>query len=117
MLIVKERIREMYVIACIQPIIFWSGVLISYKYWGLLSFAIFKFLAVFVSEMYYLKVFSNYLEISVYKLFKEIMASIIVPVIFIVILGTLTKDMLPFYKHFLMPYNNEVFFAQKLFHQ
>ncbi|WP_306534115.1 lipopolysaccharide biosynthesis protein [Geobacter sp.] len=85
----KERIREIYVIATILPIVFWLGVLTTYSRFGLLSFAAFKLLATLLSEAFYLYALLKYLRISLVDFFATIIRPLILPLLF---LGMLTAS-------------------------
>lgn len=57
-----NKVRDLLKIAFIQPSIFWIGVLLTYKYLGVESFAIFKLLTCLISEILYCYLVCNYLE-------------------------------------------------------
>ena len=82
-LIAKVRIKEMYIISSIQPLLYWIGILITYSFLGLLSFGIFKFVATLVSEVFYLFIIIKFLGISVRELFQTSIYPIILPLIFL----------------------------------
>ncbi|WP_293302837.1 lipopolysaccharide biosynthesis protein [Pedobacter sp. UBA4863] len=49
-----QKIKNLYFVSAILPAVYWVGILISFKYFGLFSFGLFKFFAFFISGLYYL---------------------------------------------------------------
>ncbi|HEY4784551.1 MAG TPA: hypothetical protein VIH57_00815 [Bacteroidales bacterium] len=84
-LIAKTRIKEMYVIATIQPVIYWVGIWLTYSYWGLMSFGGFKLLATIVAQAYYLYVIIKIFNLSFKELVQRILYPIILPLLFLVL--------------------------------
>jgi len=97
-LIAKTKIKEMYIIGTIQPIIYWVGILCTYSLWGLLAFGIFKFIATIVSEAYYLYVVIKIFDLSLKELFQRIFYPILIPLIFLVSTLLIVINYLPFEK-------------------
>lgn len=94
-LIVKERIEEMYVIATIQPVIFWLGILSTYSFWGLMSFASFKLIATIAGEAYYLYILFKYLKVPMKILFKRAFYPLILPLTFLITVLVIANGYLP----------------------
>ncbi|MES2427310.1 MAG: polysaccharide biosynthesis protein [Bacteroidota bacterium] len=94
-LIVKVRMKEMYVIATIQPLVYWIGVLSTYSFWGLLSFGLFKFIAISIAEIYYFYILAKYLDMSLMMLFRKAFYPIMLPLLFLVIILTFAVEYLP----------------------
>ena len=82
--IVKERIQEMYIIATIQPLIYWIGIIATYSYLGLLSFASFKLIATIAGEAYYFYVLIKYLKIPMKTLSKKVVYPLVLPLTFLI---------------------------------
>ncbi len=59
-----NKVKDILKIAFIQPVLFWIGILITYKYWGVKSFAIFQLTACMVTELYYCFLTKKYLKYS-----------------------------------------------------
>lgn len=94
-LVAKERIKEMYIIATIQPIIYWVGIISSYSFLGLISFGSFKLIATLVSEVYYFFILVKFLEIPVKELFQKAIYPIIFPLIFLFLSLLLANQYFP----------------------
>jgi O-antigen/teichoic acid export membrane protein len=97
-LIVKEQITEMYIIATIQPVIFWLGILSTYSFLGLLSFASFKLIATIAGEAFYFYILIKYLNIPMKTLFKKAVYPLIFPLIFLVTALVIANGYLPYEK-------------------
>ena len=96
-LIAKERIKEMYIIATLQPVVYWVGVFLTYSYFNLLSFGIFKFIATIIAEAYCLYILINFLKIS-FKDFLKIIYPILLPALFLVVVLSVANEYLPIVK-------------------
>jgi O-antigen/teichoic acid export membrane protein len=85
LLVAQEKIKTMYIIGSIIPIIYWLGIIITYRYLGLKSFAIFTFIAINISVIYYLNYLMKFLNISFNYFFKEVIIPILIPLAFLCI--------------------------------
>jgi O-antigen/teichoic acid export membrane protein len=95
LLMAQERLKEMYFINTLIPIVFWCGILATYNFWGLKSFAIFKLIAFAMSAFVYYSIMLKFLNMSILKSLKEISRPIIFPLLFIIISSFLIRDILP----------------------
>jgi len=91
----QERIKEMYVVNTIIPLVFFWGVVLTYGLLGLKAFALFKLFAFVLSASLYFFILLKYLEISILQSLKEIFMPLVVPIFFIVISATLIRNFLP----------------------
>lgn len=71
MLVAKEKIKDMYIINILMPVIYWVGIILSIGMLGLESFAVFKFIAFAISAIIYLWLSMKFLNISLIELFKN----------------------------------------------
>jgi O-antigen/teichoic acid export membrane protein len=92
---VKERIEEMYIIATIQPVVYWIGILTTYSFLGLLSFASFKLVATIVGEAYYFYTLIKYLKIPMKTLCVKVIYPLALPVIFLITSLMIANGYLP----------------------
>jgi O-antigen/teichoic acid export membrane protein len=53
-MVALQRIKDLYIISAILPVIYWIGIIISYQYLGLLSFSLFKLISFAISAAFYL---------------------------------------------------------------
>lgn len=67
LLIAQENMRKMYIVNSMMPVIFWTGIFTTLGFWGVESFAIFKFTALIVSGICYLWYTLQFLEISLWQ--------------------------------------------------
>lgn len=98
LLVAKERVREMYIITTLQPIIYWLGIMLTYSQWGLISFPAFKLLATVISEGYYLVILIGILGISYKEFFVKTIGPIIFPLFFIAICLSIANHFFSFDK-------------------
>jgi O-antigen/teichoic acid export membrane protein len=93
-----ERYKALYIIYAILPVIFWVGVVSSKPYWGLQSFANFKFIAFLISIIFEFFVMVKYLKMNFFSFIKRTVYPGILPICFIVIATLLMKNYYPFEK-------------------
>jgi len=84
LLMAQERIKEMYLVNTLIPLIYWVGIILSYSQIGLNAFAFFKFVAFSISAIVYSYIISRYLNLSIRQSFQRYVCPILVPVIFLV---------------------------------
>jgi hypothetical protein len=88
----------MYIIATIQPLVYWIGILTTYSFLGLLSFASFKLIATLAGEAYYFSILVKYLDIPIRSLLKKSIYPIILPLIFLIASLVIVDGYLPYEK-------------------
>ena len=93
-----EKVKEMYLIATLQPIIFWVCILFFYPKYGLVTFGFFKFIAVFIAEIFYFNILYNNINLNFIIILKKIVKPIILPLISLVIIIAFFKNQFPITK-------------------
>lgn len=94
-----ERAKLLYITNALLPIIYWSGVLITFKVIGLQAFADFKAAAFFAVAIVYLNIIVKLLNIKFWPFLWKLCAPAIMPVLFILIVTFFTKSYLPLEKN------------------
>ena len=94
-LMAKERIKEIYLINTLIPIIYWTGIISTYHFLGLNSFAIFKLIAFAGSAIGYYVIMISFLKIGVFQSIKEFLIPMLLPLLFIIATSYITIDHLP----------------------
>ena len=92
LLVAKKRVKQMYFVNAIMPVIFWSGIIVTVSSWGVTSFAIFKFAAFTISGMVYLYLSLRFLDMTLWRLVKEIILPYLPGVIILAIALLLMAD-------------------------
>ncbi len=90
-----QKIKSLYFISAILPLIYWVGIAISFQYLGLFSFGLFKFISFFVSAMFYLYYSKIYLNIDWFLLLKKNLLAILISVFTIYIINLKLEVYLP----------------------
>lgn len=72
LLMAREKLQQMYFINALMPAIFWTGIFITIKFWGMESFAIFKFIAFITSGLFYLRFTLQFLNVSLWRFLREV---------------------------------------------
>ena len=87
LLIAKERIKAIYYIAIICPVIYWGGILGTYAWGGITSFALFKFVIFTLMAIIYLYLSKKILGIKILTIWKQVVAPYIPALCVIVLLA------------------------------
>ncbi len=98
LLMAQERIREMYIVNTLIPVVYWCGIVLSYSDFGLNSFAIFKFVAFTISAVVYSLIMQKYLDLSIRKIMQSYIYPILLPIIFLFAVAFLITDYMPLEK-------------------
>lgn len=89
LLVAKQRLKEMYLVNVLTPIVFWSGILLTESAFGVYSFAIFKLVTfTFVAGFYY-KILAEYLAIDFFYFFKKCISISVFPFLFLALYSSL----------------------------
>lgn len=76
-IVAYEKLKMLNITSAIQPLIYWVGIILTYKYWGLQSFANFKFFAFFIDAILYYTLIARLFKVNVFGLtFKTIYPAI-----------------------------------------
>lgn len=95
LLMAQEKIKEMYMINTFIPLIYWTGIILTYPMFGLITFAILKFVAFSISAIVYFFILKRYLGLSLKQSFQRYIQPIIIPVIFLFVTVLMITDYLP----------------------
>lgn len=95
LIMANERVKALYFTSALQPIIFWIGIFLTKNYFGLESFAYFKFLAIFIETFVYVILVLNFLEVKIISMIKQIIYPTILPLLSILLLVLFIKPFLP----------------------
>ena len=71
LMIAQEKLKEMYFVSIIMPVIYWTGILLTIDTLGVQSFAIFKFIAFFISGVIYFWFTIKYLDMRIWDYLKS----------------------------------------------
>lgn len=95
LLMAQEKVRQIYFVSSLIPIIYWGGVIFSYSVFGLESFAIFKFTAFLISAFCYLYYLLKFQKESLTGFLKKIIIPLLIPIAFLVCYALIFNRFLP----------------------
>ena len=95
---VQEKKKMLYVINSYMPVIFWTGVLLSKSYIGIVAFALFKFVVSIFMGGVYLKISIHFLKYSFLDFFRNILKPVVIPTLFLIVILFYLKQFLPLEK-------------------
>jgi O-antigen/teichoic acid export membrane protein len=98
LLMAQERVKEMYAVSTLIPLVFWGGIILTYSFFGLKSFAIFKCIAFGIAAIVYYFIMLKFLKINFIQSLTEIFRPILLPLIFLIAAAFIIKDFLPLEK-------------------
>ena len=81
LLVSTEKLKIIYFISLLSLVVYWGGVLLSYKILGILSFALFKMVSGLVSSLIYIGYLYTYLKININRIISKYIIVISIPLI------------------------------------
>jgi O-antigen/teichoic acid export membrane protein len=93
-----ERARMLYFTNALLPLIYWLGIFFTFKFLGLQAFADFKMLSFIIVTITYLIIIVRIMNIKFWNLIWKLIAPVILPLCFLLIVLNLTKGYLPIQK-------------------
>ena len=98
LLVAKQRVKEMFFINWLIPLIFWIGILVSKNYFEERSFAIFKLISFFIMAVVYYRFLLRFLNISLVNSLKRYIFATFPSVLFLISFYFISKDWFVFEK-------------------
>jgi O-antigen/teichoic acid export membrane protein len=98
LLMAQERVKEMYLISAFNAVFYWIGIMLTIKYFGINSFALFKFISFLIVGIFYFSIMFKYLDIGIISTLKKIVFPIFLPVVFLFLANQFLFNFLPLAK-------------------
>ena len=92
------RLKELYLINVIIPLVFWVGVYFSYTEMGLEAFALFKSISFLIGALYYLRIFLKFTGFSIFNFLKKVIIPVTIPIIYVYIVGSYIANKYPIFE-------------------
>jgi O-antigen/teichoic acid export membrane protein len=99
LIMARKKIKVMYYLAAIQPLIFWGGVIITLPLIGYISFAYFKLAVFLINGGFYLWASVKFLELKTTSFLKDILMPSILPIAIVFLVIYLLHPYLPVEKN------------------
>lgn len=84
LMLAQEKLKQMYIVNMLMPVIFWVGVFSTLSLWGVNSFAIFKFVAFIISGVVYLWFSLKFLNISMLCFLRKVILPYLLPLVIMI---------------------------------
>jgi len=81
----QQQLKKTYIIGVIMPIIYWTGIFLTFKFYGVKVFAIFKAISFLISGIIYFSFSISFLKIPIFTFFREEILPYFPSIIFILI--------------------------------
>lgn len=98
LIIAKEKIRLLYITSSILPIIYWVGVASTISNMGLLSFGLFKFIAMSMNCIILFMVSIKILDLTVSNFINKIFKPAVIPLCFLILSLSYINQFMPIEK-------------------
>lgn len=98
LLVAQERVRELYLIGSLAPIIFGGGILLTIHMLDVTMFAFFKLLAVVPIQIFCLVISVRCLKSGGADFFKTVISPAILPCVFLILILSYLKGFMPLEK-------------------
>lgn len=98
LMMAKEKIRLLYIVNMILPIVYWCGILLTVSSLGIIAFSLFKFISFSILALVYFIFSKRFLELTTVGLLKDIFLPAILPGIFLFFSLTSIIRFLPYEK-------------------
>ena len=98
LLVAIEMVKEMYIVATLQPIIFWISIYLFYPGYGLITFGLFKFITIVLAEIFYLSILFKKINLNLQILFNKIIKPLLIPVLVLLLILYLFYNDFPYSK-------------------
>ena len=109
-MLAKQKIKEVYLISFILPVVYWIGILAFFPSMGLNAFGLFKLIAFLISGLFYFFFSSKNMDVSWTKYFKENGFAVLGSMITIGLMTFCLRDYLPVHKEALSLLYYGIFF-------
>jgi O-antigen/teichoic acid export membrane protein len=95
LLVATERVKEMYAISAFRVLLYWCGIFTTINYWGVNSFALFKFLSFTIAAIFYFLIMIKLLKINIFLAVKKHIFTVFITLLYIVTINLFVNDYLP----------------------
>ena len=95
LLFAQERISIMNFVGTLLPVLYWGGIVLTYSFLGLKSFAIFKLFVFCISAIAYCFITIKFLNINFTQFLTKIFRPMLLPTIFLIVTAIIIKGFLP----------------------
>lgn len=99
LMMAKEKIKMLYIVNAILPIVYWCGILLTVSFLGLIAFSLFKFISFSILALIYFIFSKRFLKLTTTDLLKDILFPAILPGIFLFFSLTNAIRFLPYEKN------------------
>lgn len=91
-LMALEKLRALYIIYFLMPVIYWVGVLVFYQSYGVNAFGFFKSLAFYITVAYNFIVLCRLMQISIRKEIFSFLRLLVLPLLVVLLAAWLLRD-------------------------
>lgn len=99
LIMAKKKIRMMYFMAGIQPVIYWLGIAITYPHFGYVVFSWFTLLSFLINGCMYTSFSLKFINEKVISFFKQFITPALLPVVILIFVTCAIRPYLPLEKN------------------
>ncbi|HTN20543.1 MAG TPA: hypothetical protein VL125_08715 [Pelobium sp.] len=93
-----QKIKSLYYISAILPVVYWVGITLSFSSMGLYSFGLFKFIAFLISGLFYFYYANRFLNTDWINFLKNNLLAVIISVLIVYFVNLKMSVFLPYQK-------------------
>lgn len=93
-----QKIKSLYYISAILPVVYWVGISLSFSSMGLFSFGVFKFVAFFLSGLFYIYCANKFINMDWMNFIKKNLVAVLVSILLIYLVNLKVGLFLPYQK-------------------
>ena len=94
-MVALQKVKDLYIISAILPVIYWTGIIVSYRFLGLLSFSIFKLISFTISTVFYFYCSKRIFVVRWADFFKRNILPALATILILVLLSWAFNNFLP----------------------
>jgi O-antigen/teichoic acid export membrane protein len=83
LMLAQEKIRMLYIVNAILPLIYWTGIILTISHLGIAAFSLFKFVTFSILGVIFFIFSKNFLKMTTLCFLKKIMLPAIIPSVFL----------------------------------
>lgn len=94
-MVALQNIKSLYLSSALLPIVYWAGIILSYHYFGLWSFGLFKFVAFTIAAILYFYYCRKMFTIDWVGFFRKNIVPALFTIILLILISLLFNNFLP----------------------
>jgi O-antigen/teichoic acid export membrane protein len=91
-----ERVKLLYLSSALLPIVYWTGIIVAFPFWGLQAFANFKFVSFTIAAIVYMYAIGKIFKLPIFSYMLNLFKPAALPIVFLVVTLLLLRPYMGF---------------------